>query len=70
MKEKSNILKQIFEEVKLEEDKKLNAYPKDVAVKIQSGYLLGYADCWNNLMVRLIKAGFINVEDVCEELKK
>lgn len=42
-------VKDAFEQVEATERENLDKLPKKLAIQIQSGWLLGYADCWNKL---------------------
>lgn len=42
-------VKDAFEQVEETERENLDKLPKKLAIQIQSGWLLGYADCWNKL---------------------
>ena len=42
-------LSETFEQVKNTERENLDKLPQKVAIDCQSGWLLGYADCWNKL---------------------
>jgi hypothetical protein len=42
-------LEKIFESVRRTERDNLQKLPADTAIRVQSGWLLGYADCWNKL---------------------
>jgi hypothetical protein len=48
-------IKRIFKEVKESESEELEKMPVEVRIKLQSGYLIGYADCWNKLYNKLVK---------------
>lgn len=44
-----------LQEIRGSEDDSLNRMPIEISAKIQSGFLLGYADCWNKVLKRVVE---------------
>lgn len=46
----------IMEKVKQTEREELCSLPEDVALHLQSGFLLGYAECWKKILKEMTVA--------------
>ena len=45
----------MFDKIKETEREGLDRLPESVAIQVQTGYLLGYADCWNKFWNSMTK---------------